>query len=1017
MAESQIFRKRQRHGVDRTDEYEPSKRYRDPRGWYRKTADNLVSDGYATFLLGAIGVFAIALPAFTPICIVLSLLYWWVLSRRKFRLPLRMPQTATGHSWKRLHPRLPLKVPSFKRTPLPDWGHYDRKKQVPRPAGGILYLGNDQETGEQLWLTNEDIRTHMFYAGTTGAGKTKGFIGMVTNALAWASGFLFTDGKGDVKTWDDLLTLARRFGRDDDILLVNFMKGDSDHAGNSNTINLVGKSSAANLSEVVSGLMSSGPSGSGDMWANRATAFIFSIFPALTEKRERDPAGFLLDVEKVRDHLELDAVIRLYKEGLAGGLTEQTTKGVRAYLASIPGFSFEAMEQGQPQETGALEQHGYLAMQFTKIFNELTDTYGYIFRAPKGDVDFDDVVLNRRILVVLLPALEKSESSLSGLGKIIVALVKSMMARNLGSEVEGERGIVDNRATNSKTPFVTIFDELGLYCVVGMAVMFQQARALGFSLAAGAQDFPGLEKNNKDEPMSILGSANLKLFGKVSDPFKTLELFLKSTDRALVTEGGGMRAENSSEYVDTREARVESRERGSYRDLQAQGMGEAHILYEDNLVRADMFYVEVEPITNLRRNHYIIVRTPKVVSVEGRDRDLKALRDLIEEEVEWLAGEAPASPPASRNDVSFGNLDLIEKIVARPARPKVPLERFCAAVGAVSIALSDTPKIIRFSDETPPAAAALAATSTTETAAPLRSPGPQPSAPPAAPPPPPPASLPIPLPPGAGAAPVQVPVAPQVGAAPMPPQPRAGPPERVVPASPPGGTAGSTAGVPMAPEAGRRRLGARDPTFVSGIKGPEAPSIPPPPPPGPEAAPAPLKRADETPTSQALAQRAASDMAALLRDAMEAGAARATQGLAAPQPAAEPSAPSTPASPPTRRIGARRMMGTSQHRSPALAKLAGRIVEVRANGLVELDDGHTLFLPTQDEAGRAALAKVAESLGQTPEAAQQQAVRMQETVERASEYPLPPTPPKRSPDFLLDQLRLFVAKMEDGGQS
>ena len=48
--------------------------------------------------------------------------------------------------------------------------------------------------------------------------------------------------------------------------------------------------------------------------------------------------------------------------------------------------------------------------------------------APELRERVEDVVLNRRILVVLLPALEKSPDELSNLGKIIVSSLKAMMA-------------------------------------------------------------------------------------------------------------------------------------------------------------------------------------------------------------------------------------------------------------------------------------------------------------------------------------------------------------------------------------------------------------------------------------------------------------------------------------------------------------------------------------------------------------------------------------------------------------
>ncbi len=73
-------------------------------------------------------------------------------------------------------------------------------------------------------------------------------------------------------------------------------------------------------------------------------------------------------------------------------------------------------------------------MQLTRVFTSLADTYGHIVRTDLPEVDLRDVVLNRRILVVLLPALEKSPDELANLGKIIVSSMKTMMASGLGEE-------------------------------------------------------------------------------------------------------------------------------------------------------------------------------------------------------------------------------------------------------------------------------------------------------------------------------------------------------------------------------------------------------------------------------------------------------------------------------------------------------------------------------------------------------------------------------------------------------
>ncbi|MDD3371838.1 MAG: type IV secretion protein IcmO, partial [Alphaproteobacteria bacterium] len=115
---------------------------------------------------------------------------------------------------------LPFKIPRYAKIRDP---HNSPKPGI---GDGILYVGNvddkdDDQNGRELWLTNNDARTHIFYIGTTGAGKTEGLKSIVANSLCWGSGFSYTDGKADTDLWASLYSLTRRFGRDDDIFVLN----------------------------------------------------------------------------------------------------------------------------------------------------------------------------------------------------------------------------------------------------------------------------------------------------------------------------------------------------------------------------------------------------------------------------------------------------------------------------------------------------------------------------------------------------------------------------------------------------------------------------------------------------------------------------------------------------------------------------------------------------------------------------------------------------------------------------
>ncbi|MCD8540000.1 MAG: hypothetical protein LRY55_09695, partial [Leadbetterella sp.] len=300
---------------------------------------------------------------------------------------------------------------------------------------------------------------------------------MVTNALAWASGFVYVDGKADTDLWSSTSSLVRRFGRDDDLLVLNYMTGNSDSRAPSNTMNPFSSGSASYLTNMLVELM---PASEGDnaMWKERAVSLASALMPIMTWKR--DNQDLPMSVRVIRENLSLNNVIKLARDQV---VPAHIREGVNGYLDTLPGYIADAFDDnGQPKPPGpdtpqydtntCSQQHGYLAMQFTRALQSLGDDYGYIFDTQAADVDMVDVVLNRRILIVLIPALEKSGDEIANLGKIVSATLKGMMGSALGSTVEGaSEKIIENKPTHSATPFVTVFDEVGYYTASGMAVM------------------------------------------------------------------------------------------------------------------------------------------------------------------------------------------------------------------------------------------------------------------------------------------------------------------------------------------------------------------------------------------------------------------------------------------------------------------------------------------------------------------------------------------------------------------
>jgi intracellular multiplication protein IcmO len=449
--------------------------------------------------------------------------------------------------------------------------------------------------------------------------------------------------------------------------------------------------SASYLANLVVNLM---PDAGGDnaMWKERAVALMFALMPALTFKRDKQ--GLLLDIGIVRDHLELQPIIRLSRDQT---MPARIIHALEGYLNTLPGFVAAAFDdEGNERPPSpdqpmydlqvARQQHGYLSMQFTRAMQSLADEYGYIFKAQLADIDVLDVVLNRRVLVVLIPALEKSGDEAANLGKIVAACLKGMMGATLGNTVEGGwETAIGSKQTRSTNSFMCIFDEVGYYTAAGMAVMAAQARSLGFALVFASQDLPSMEKRIKQEAKSITANCNLKIFGRIEDPTDTKTFVENHGGQSWVMETKGFTAPQNTvsslfmqmPFYDDRQASYQSRSRVAYDHLRGQREGEAHLLFGDWAHKVQMFYAVPDKAKALRVHRFLPV--PGVTkSSEARDRVILELEARLKDK-EWTAATA-AGTAKPVSEISA----IVDSIKAASKAKLSAVEMGALSVAAVS---------------------------------------------------------------------------------------------------------------------------------------------------------------------------------------------------------------------------------------------------------------------------------------------------------------------------------------------
>lgn len=643
-------------GLEEQHELSPQLLLRDTRTLGMKVVDFFKDPVNSAVLMVGFAAAAFFFPAVCEVVAFVGICTFLYAYTRRAMLPFRMPQRSQANDY---------------NDPLPG-------STKPRKARGISFFGNRKSNNDELWFNNDDMRTHVLIFGSTGSGKTVALTSLSFNALVQGSGFLYVDGKGDNSLFANVFSMCRAMGREDDLLLINFMTGARDVIGAqekrlSNTMNPFCNGSSSMLSQLVVSLMDSGSQSSdGDMWKGRAIVFVEALMKVMVYMR--DKGKILLDANTIRNYFDLTRLEAIAMDKMFPrdnqepvSLTdapELILEPIKNYIKNLPGY--DVSKKGK-QGSQVLEQHGFITMQLTKTFGSLADTYGHIIRVNLAEVDLKDVVLNRRILVVLLPALEKSPDELSNLGKVIIASLKAMMAAGLGDTVEGTyREMITRKPTNSPTPYMCILDEYGYYAVKGFAVVPAQARSLGFSVIFAGQDLPAFQKASKEEAASIGANTNVKICMKLEDPTETWEFFHKTAGESYVTKVDSFQTNAGSllnNYMDSRSASSEKRQRVDLLDLKEQREGEAHIFFKSKIIRARMFFANPPPAPKIRLNQFLKVEPPL-------DRTLLDLDERIDRFSELMANEVTFTMPTEEGE----EIQIISDVIqSQPAAN--PIER------------------------------------------------------------------------------------------------------------------------------------------------------------------------------------------------------------------------------------------------------------------------------------------------------------------------------------------------------
>jgi len=603
-------------GLDSQEELFEKEFVRDTRTVSRKMFDFLASKAGASSILICFGIVPLFIPITTYFVLFLAVPVYMLRKKAtsKPTLPFRMPATSDQLDYS---------------DPIPGRQKFFKSE-------GIFYLGNEYRSIDELWLKAKDILTHMLVLGTTGSGKTEALVSLAFNAVAMGSGFFYIDPKAAPKLAMQIYQMSRLCGRDDDFLLLSYSTAGKKRTKNptrlSNTTNPFAFGSPEGLTNLVVSLI---PASEGDnaIFGQNAQTLITGLMYALCELRDRGELE--LSIKTLRENMTLHKYMEIAKRP---DLSETSRAAIQSFLTSV------GWQEGKPldkQPRSLTEQFGYARGYFGLTLASMVDTYGHIYDTPTGEVDMYDVIKNRRILVTMLPALEKAPQELSNLGKISLSGVRLACAVGLGDKIEGSvEDVLDALPTDSPTPFLSITDEYAAIPTPGYAEVLTQGRGLGIAAIVASQDFAGIKGADETGAQQIVANTKMKWAMKTEDASSTWSLFrdIASESSVMQTSGYHMDPKQNSlglAYKDQGQSSLQKVNRVNLRDLQEQIEGEFHAFFNGNVVRGRSFYANpnLDSSVQLRINRFLHIEQPDVPSLQYRLSKVKELSDVLEKEI------------------------------------------------------------------------------------------------------------------------------------------------------------------------------------------------------------------------------------------------------------------------------------------------------------------------------------------------------------------------------------------------
>jgi hypothetical protein len=374
---------------------------------------------------------------------------------------------------------------------------FDEAKKLCQSLGKSMidrYLvGFEVDTGNPIWVSDDDMCGHGAVFAKTGVGKTLWLEGLMFQQMARgrASGLTFIDAKRDPGTLADIIMMGLITGRIEDVIVVDPF----DPVCAYNFVFTTQRPDVKARKVLRCGLPPTSDQSTTKHYDRLAADAVYRVVRAM------ESLGLAWSVRDIAVALSAFTVAYPRMREL---LHEQGAKQAMVELGHLAGSYRTA--KGSLDSARLTDNLRGIASELHSIANSEA---GEMFCVPRADLSLTDAILSGKIIYYMLPRLEEAESA-------------ARMVKVFREDLEVSIGeITSSRIHRLEDPHLVIIDEGASTFGPTWANLFELARKGRFSLLFGAQSVGGL----MDAAMGlseqfyerVIANVNLKVIMRLGD--------------------------------------------------------------------------------------------------------------------------------------------------------------------------------------------------------------------------------------------------------------------------------------------------------------------------------------------------------------------------------------------------------------------------------------------------------------------------------------------------------------------